>query len=165
MVDAFTRLIGSFGTFILAATLTFLIALGASFGFRYYEVYTINSNIENLMSDLLDYAAMHNGFNDPYDGSYTFTQVLNEKIAQYKLQGHIQGGTPQFSPAPGVDSLKRAEEIFIIVTPIFPVMNPFSDGTRIGKPKDSRGVTHGYVKVTGKDKSELIDKPVIDIMN
>lgn len=162
MLEALNRLLGSFGTFILATMFVFVLTVGAAFGFRYLEVYTINSNIENFMSDMLDYAAMHNGFNDPVDGNYTFTQVVSEKMTQYKLDGHISGSV-QFSPAPGTDSLVRTEETYIIVTPIFPVFNPFSQETRVGKQKDSRSLTHGYVKVTGKDKSHLIDKPIVDI--
>lgn len=162
MSDSFVRMMSNFGTFLLMVALVMVITMMSAFGFRYLEVYKINEDIENMMSDLLDYAALHNGFNDPVNGTYSFNQVVSEKIEEYKLDGKIQGNI-QFNPAPGIDARQRTEELSITVTPIFPVLQPWSRTTRVGKPKVSYSLTHGYVKVTGQDKSGLIDQEVKDI--
>ena len=136
--------------------------MASAFGFRYLEVYKTNEDIENFMADMLDCATMHNGFNNPYNGNYMFSQVVQEKMAEYKLDGKISGSV-QYNPAPGIDALNRNEEVYIVVTPIYMVLSPWSNATRVGKAKDSRSLTHGYVKVTGKNKSDRIDAPVVNV--
>lgn len=147
MESHFQRLLSSFVYLFVIMTIVFCITAGGAFCVRYLEINKVNSDCENFMSDLLAYGSLHNGFNDPVDGNYTFNQYKEEALMRYKLTEYIDADTGiQFTPAVGVNLSARSQELTVQVVLNVPVANPFSHDKRTLKPKTAVGLTHGYVK-------------------
>lgn len=137
-----------------------IIVIGLSFCLGYLHAYTIKNDVENFMLDMLAYGTKHNGFNDPEDGSYTFSQTEQNLLKRHNIDKYVD--SVSYSPSVGTQVKGRSGTISMSVRYKYPTLNPLDSSTTsftYSNTKTVSDVVHGYVKETRKSKTFDANRP------